>query len=120
MNTLTPCTRLKNINAEQCLEEREPGFCIWAAVGQPVYINHAFSVYHGQDGHESEGGLFMEETMKETIKKFNDEFMFVWYKGREHIIARQEYERVFSMLLPKYFVPLPNQMAGSLDQTEKH
>lgn len=61
----------------------------------------------------------MDDDMKETIKKFNDEFMFVWYKGREHIIAREEYLRVFSILLPKYFAPLANQGGKSSTLMEK-
>ena len=61
----------------------------------------------------------MDDDMKEAIKKFNDEFMFVWYKGREHIIAREEYFRVFSILLPKYFAPLVNQRGGSSTEIEK-
>ncbi len=47
----------------------------------------------------------MNDEMKSALKKFNDEFMFIWYKGREHILAREEYWRVFSSLIPKYFVP---------------
>ncbi len=61
----------------------------------------------------------MDDEMKEVIRKFNDEFMFVWYKGKEHIIAREEYFRVFSILLPKYFVPLANQGSGSSIRMEK-
>jgi hypothetical protein len=47
----------------------------------------------------------MDDAMKTVLKQFNDEFMFIWYKGREHILAREEYARVFSSLIPKYFVP---------------
>jgi hypothetical protein len=55
----------------------------------------------------------MDHEMQATIDRFNDEFMFIWYKGREHIVAREEYHKVFSTLLPKYFVPLTKPNTGS-------
>jgi hypothetical protein len=61
----------------------------------------------------------MDDDMQSTIDRFNDEFMFIWYKGREHIVAREEYRRAFSALLPKYFVPLPKPIAGSSIQTDE-
>jgi hypothetical protein len=61
----------------------------------------------------------MDNDMQATIDRFNDEFMFIWYKGREHIVARQEYHKVFSALLPKYFVPASNQPDEPPVQTRK-
>lgn len=55
----------------------------------------------------------MGDDMQATVDRFNDEFMFIWYKGREHITAREEYRKVFSALLPKYFVPLTKLNTGS-------
>ena len=55
----------------------------------------------------------MDGAMKTVSKQFNDEFMFIWYKGREHILAREEYARVFSSLMPKYFIQKPEPVKTS-------
>ncbi|HTX17094.1 MAG TPA: hypothetical protein VMG34_00430 [Bacteroidota bacterium] len=57
------------------------------------------------------GEVVMDDPMKTALDKFNDEFMFILYKGREHIVARKEFARVFSILIPKYFVPMQKEDA---------
>lgn len=46
----------------------------------------------------------MNNLKKEHIEKFLDEFMQIEYKGRNHIIARAHYKKIFNELIPKYFV----------------
>lgn len=47
----------------------------------------------------------MNELRKEYIEKFLDDFMFIQYKGNDHIIARQFFRETFNDLIPKYFEP---------------
>ncbi len=42
------------------------------------------------------------EEIDEQIDLFLDEFMNEEYKGRDHIVARQHYDKVFHELLPKH------------------
>mgnify|MGYP002076040708 FL=1 len=47
----------------------------------------------------------MNNSLKEHIEKFLDDFMFIQYKGKDHIIARQFFRETFNDLIPKYFEP---------------
>ncbi len=47
----------------------------------------------------------MNDNLKEYIEKFLDDFMFIQYKGKDHIIARQFFRDTFNDLIPKYFEP---------------
>ncbi|GAB4291887.1 MAG: NAD(P)/FAD-dependent oxidoreductase [Ignavibacteriaceae bacterium] len=47
----------------------------------------------------------MNNNLKEYIEKFLDDFMFIQYKGKDHIIARQFFRETFNDLIPKYFEP---------------
>lgn len=44
----------------------------------------------------------IEEEISKQIDLFLDEFMNEEYKGKDHIIAREHYTKVFYNLLPKY------------------
>ncbi|MCZ7603201.1 MAG: hypothetical protein M5R37_10045 [Melioribacteraceae bacterium] len=48
----------------------------------------------------------MEKKLQELIADFLDEFMFIEYRGNDHIIARKHYGEVFNKIIPKYFKPV--------------
>lgn len=51
---------------------------------------------------ESEMDQKTKNEIDEQIDLFLDEFMSEEYKGRDHIVARDHYRKVFHDLLPKY------------------
>ena len=44
----------------------------------------------------------VNKELHEQIDLFLDEFMNEEYKGRDHIVAREHYSKVFHDILPKY------------------
>lgn len=51
---------------------------------------------------------YLQAEYEKQIGKFLDEFMFIMYKGNEHIIARKYYHDLFNELIPKYFCTCKN------------
>ncbi len=51
---------------------------------------------------DSEMDQKTKNEIDEQIDLFLDEFMLEEYKGRDHIVARDHYRKVFHELLPKY------------------
>ncbi len=42
---------------------------------------------------------------KRMLGLFLDEFMRLEYNGREHIVAREHYQKIFARLILNYFLP---------------
>lgn len=45
----------------------------------------------------------MNKEFQKNIDDFLNDFMFIDYKGKDHIIARKHYQEVFNELIPKHF-----------------
>lgn len=60
-----------------------------------------------------------KDRVGEQIDLFLDEFMSEEYKGREHIVARDHYGKVFNRLLPKYLRRTATIFCKAMEDSEK-
>lgn len=60
----------------------------------------------------------MNDQMKKCIKEFLDDFMFIQYRGNDHIIARQFFRETFDELIPKYFEPKDSSMEKNVTNVD--
>jgi hypothetical protein len=67
---------------------------------------------------ESEIDPKIKKQIDEQIDHFLDEFMAEEYKGGQHIVAREHYDKVFHELLPKYLRVAALIVSGSVTPFE--